>query len=216
MRLGSIHGCVCVGRRCWGRGCSHWTIPLFKINKTLSKLNEWWQTKLHSGTVSKVKLFFFPSYTLFCQQSVPLQLASIIGQTWMWYFERDKHFYFVALVEQMGVRMFHRNLLQAAWLCCLLVVQVHSCPDICNKCSGPESDQCEECRAGWILHNNSCVGTVCRALESGDHHTHVYEISWVMMCICVCVRHWWVWHWAGCLSCKQLLHQHKGFLWVQR
>ena len=65
---------------------------------------------------------------------------------------------------QMGVRMLHRNLLQAAWLCCLLVVQGHSCPDVCSKCSGPEKDQCEECRAGWILHNNTCVGTVYRTL----------------------------------------------------
>lgn len=56
--------------------------------------------------------------------------------------------------------MLHRTLLQAAWLSCLLAVQVHSCPDICTKCSGPENEQCEECRAGWTLHNNTCVGTV--------------------------------------------------------
>ncbi|XP_029358842.1 cysteine-rich with EGF-like domain protein 1 [Echeneis naucrates] len=55
---------------------------------------------------------------------------------------------------QMGVRM---HLLPAAWLCALLAVQGHSCPDTCNKCSGPENDQCEECRAGWTLHNNTCV-----------------------------------------------------------
>lgn len=68
---------------------------------------------------------------------------------------------------QMGEELLLRNLLQAAWLCCLLAVQVHSCPETCNKCSGPENDQCEECRAGWTLHNNSCVGTValCMSLE---------------------------------------------------
>uniref|UniRef100_A0A4W6EX77 EGF-like domain-containing protein n=1 Tax=Lates calcarifer TaxID=8187 RepID=A0A4W6EX77_LATCA len=60
-------------------------------------------------------------------------------------------------VGQMGGSMLHRNLLQAAWLCCLLAVQVHSCPGTCSKCSGPENDQCEECRAGWTLHNNTCV-----------------------------------------------------------
>ncbi|XP_029946716.1 cysteine-rich with EGF-like domain protein 1 [Salarias fasciatus] len=58
--------------------------------------------------------------------------------------------------EQMEVRL-HRNLLQAAWLWALLAAHVHSCPDACSKCSGPENDQCEECRAGWTLHNKSCV-----------------------------------------------------------
>ncbi|XP_070704600.1 protein disulfide isomerase CRELD1 isoform X2 [Pempheris klunzingeri] len=57
----------------------------------------------------------------------------------------------------MGVRMLHRKLLQAAWLCCLLAVRVHSCPESCKQCSGPENDRCEECRAGWTLHRNSCV-----------------------------------------------------------
>ncbi|KAM9859105.1 protein disulfide isomerase CRELD1 [Aulostomus maculatus] len=56
----------------------------------------------------------------------------------------------------MGARI-PRHLLQAAWLCCLLVVPVHSCPDACSKCSGPKNDQCEECREGWELHQNSCV-----------------------------------------------------------
>ncbi|XP_073324328.1 protein disulfide isomerase CRELD1 isoform X1 [Pagrus major] len=54
----------------------------------------------------------------------------------------------------MGVRMLHRNL---CWLCCLSAVLVHSCPDVCRKCSGPANDQCEECRTGWALHNNTCV-----------------------------------------------------------
>lgn len=61
---------------------------------------------------------------------------------------------------QVAVRMLHRTLLQAAWLSCLWAVQVSSCPEVCSKCSGPENDQCEECRAGWTLHNNTCVGTV--------------------------------------------------------
>ncbi|XP_053172376.1 protein disulfide isomerase Creld1 [Scomber japonicus] len=58
---------------------------------------------------------------------------------------------------QMGVRMLHRDLLPAVWLCCLLAVQVHSCPDACRKCLGPENDKCVECRAGWMLHYNICV-----------------------------------------------------------
>ncbi|KAM9408774.1 protein disulfide isomerase CRELD1 isoform 2-T3 [Pholidichthys leucotaenia] len=57
----------------------------------------------------------------------------------------------------MGRKRVYRNLLQAAWLWSLLAVLVHSCPDSCSKCSRPERDQCEECRAGWTLHNNICV-----------------------------------------------------------
>nr|XP_020443075.1 cysteine-rich with EGF-like domain protein 1 [Monopterus albus] len=57
----------------------------------------------------------------------------------------------------MGVRISHRSVLEAAWLCCLLAVQLHSCPDTCSKCSDPETNQCEECRAGWTLHNHTCV-----------------------------------------------------------
>lgn len=60
------------------------------------------------------------------------------------------------------MKVLHRDLLQAVWLCCLLAVQVQSCPDACRKCLGTEKDQCLDCRAGWMLHNNICVGTVCR------------------------------------------------------
>ena len=78
--------------------------------------------------------------------------------------ERDKQLYLLDQLGQMGVRMLHRDLLPAVWLCCLLAVQVHSCPDACRKCLGPENDKCVECRAGWMLHYNICVGTVCQGL----------------------------------------------------
>ncbi|XP_028262447.1 cysteine-rich with EGF-like domain protein 1 [Parambassis ranga] len=55
--------------------------------------------------------------------------------------------------------MLQTYLLQAACLCSLLALQVHSCPDSCSQCAGPQNDQCEECRAGWTLHNNTCVDT---------------------------------------------------------
>ncbi|XP_034544994.1 protein disulfide isomerase CRELD1 isoform X2 [Notolabrus celidotus] len=55
----------------------------------------------------------------------------------------------------MGLRMLH--MLQAALLCCSLAVAVHSCPQPCKKCSDTENNQCEECRAGWTLHHNTCV-----------------------------------------------------------
>ncbi|XP_024125870.1 protein disulfide isomerase Creld1 isoform X1 [Oryzias melastigma] len=50
-----------------------------------------------------------------------------------------------------------RNLLVVVCLCSLLAVHVHSCPEACSKCLGLKYDQCEECRPGWTLHNNSCV-----------------------------------------------------------
>ncbi|XP_071768697.2 protein disulfide isomerase CRELD1 [Centroberyx gerrardi] len=60
---------------------------------------------------------------------------------------------------QMGARMIHWNLLPAAWLCSLLavMVQAQSCPDTCRTCSGPKNDKCLDCRAGWTLHDNTCV-----------------------------------------------------------
>ncbi|XP_072238212.1 protein disulfide isomerase CRELD1 [Leuresthes tenuis] len=57
----------------------------------------------------------------------------------------------------MGVRSLHRSLLQCALLWGLLAVHVRGCPDACSKCSRSEKDQCEECRAGWTLHNKTCV-----------------------------------------------------------
>lgn len=51
-----------------------------------------------------------------------------------------------------------------------------SCPDSCSLCSGPENDQCEECRAGWTLHNKICVGTVYRAsFWSQDIVTYIFN-----------------------------------------
>ncbi|CAB1420751.1 unnamed protein product [Pleuronectes platessa] len=60
-------------------------------------------------------------------------------------------------LKEMRLWTPHGKLLQAAWLWCVLASQVHSCPGACSKCSGPENDQCEGCRAGWTLHNNTCV-----------------------------------------------------------
>lgn len=70
----------------------------------------------------------------------------------------------------MGVKMELWNLLPAARLCVLLVAmtQVESCPESCRVCSGPGNKQCVECRPGWMLHNNACVGTVCGADHGHD------------------------------------------------
>uniref|UniRef100_A0A1A8NUA4 Cysteine-rich with EGF-like domains 1 n=1 Tax=Nothobranchius rachovii TaxID=451742 RepID=A0A1A8NUA4_9TELE len=51
----------------------------------------------------------------------------------------------------MGTKWLPRNVLFLS----LLAVRAHSCPDACSKCSKP--DNCEFCRPGWILHNNTCV-----------------------------------------------------------
>lgn len=83
-------------------------------------------------------------------------------------------FFWWAWKAQVAVRMLHRALLQAAWLSFLWALQVGSCPEVCSKCSGPENDQCDECRAGWMLHNNTCVGTVHKSVhEAGNDHIHV-------------------------------------------
>uniref|UniRef100_A0A3Q3C104 EGF-like domain-containing protein n=3 Tax=Haplochromini TaxID=319058 RepID=A0A3Q3C104_HAPBU len=65
--------------------------------------------------------------------------------------------FIVSSSGQMGMKSLHRNLLQGVCLWSLLAVQVSSCPDSCSLCSGPENDQCEECRDGWTLHNKICV-----------------------------------------------------------
>lgn len=65
--------------------------------------------------------------------------------------------FIVSSSGQMGMKNLHRNLLQGVCLWSLLAVQVSSCPDSCSLCSGPENDQCEECRAGWTLHNKICT-----------------------------------------------------------
>ncbi|KAF0034887.1 hypothetical protein F2P81_012645 [Scophthalmus maximus] len=77
----------------------------------------------------------------------------------------------------VGVRTRPVDLLQATWLCCLLAVQVHSCPGTCSKCWGPENDQCEECRAGWTLHNNTCVDIDECGTELGNcpHNSYCFN-----------------------------------------
>ncbi|XP_017290981.1 protein disulfide isomerase CRELD1 [Kryptolebias marmoratus] len=59
----------------------------------------------------------------------------------------------------------------------LLAVQVHSCPDACSKCSGPESDDCEECRPGWTLHNYTCVDIDECGTDLGNCLTNSYCLN---------------------------------------
>lgn len=76
---------------------------------------------------------------------------------------KEEHLQALSLSGLMKVTGRCRNLLVVVCLCSLLAVHVHSCPEACSKCSGLKYDQCEECRPGWTLHNNSCVGTIFRA-----------------------------------------------------
>lgn len=105
------------------------------------------------------------------------------------------------------------------WLHCslllllLLVDLVHSCPDACSKCSGPDGVHCEECRPGWTLHNYTCVGNACKCVG--------IVLNGMKAAVCVirhsiCFRHWRVQHRAGELFGEQLLLKHTRILWVQR
>ncbi|XP_024915811.1 cysteine-rich with EGF-like domain protein 1 [Cynoglossus semilaevis] len=58
---------------------------------------------------------------------------------------------------QIGLWTFYRTLQQTVLLFFLVVVEVHSCPSSCSKCSGPENNHCEACHPGWTLHSNTCV-----------------------------------------------------------
>lgn len=45
---------------------------------------------------------------------------------------------------------------------CVLVACYHAC----KKCTGPQDYKCLDCKPGWILHDNKCVGkfkkVICR------------------------------------------------------
>lgn len=47
-----------------------------------------------------------------------------------------------------------------------------ACYHSCRKCSGPEDYKCLDCKAGWMLHDNKCVGECAR---------------WVRIRVSVCV-----------------------------
>ncbi len=42
-----------------------------------------------------------------------------------------------------------------------------ACHHSCKKCTGPQDNKCQDCKPGWILHSNKCIGelqaqdTVC-------------------------------------------------------
>lgn len=58
---------------------------------------------------------------------------------------------------------------------------------------------------------------LCRSVYRGLFTNDVsHETGRAVMYICVCFRHWWMWHRAEYLPSKQLLHQYRRFLQVQR
>ncbi|KAM9759734.1 protein disulfide isomerase CRELD1 isoform 1-T2 [Menidia menidia] len=57
----------------------------------------------------------------------------------------------------MGGQRLRTHLLLPALLWAVSAGQACGCPDACSRRSGPDKSQCEECRAGWILHNKTCV-----------------------------------------------------------
>ena len=46
-----------------------------------------------------------------------------------------------------------------------------ACYHSCKKCSGPQDYKCLDCKPGWILHDNKCVGECgCYHFSSSTSH----------------------------------------------
>ncbi|MGH0187065.1 UNVERIFIED_CONTAM: hypothetical protein FKN15_023567 [Acipenser sinensis] len=82
------------------------------------------------------------------------------------------------------------------WLC-IETIQVCCPPDTfgadcaacfhsCKRCTGPEDYKCEECKAGWILHDNKCVATPEKGLfeEITDDEVLVLQQMFFGVVIC--------------------------------
>lgn len=56
-----------------------------------------------------------------------------------------------------------------------------ACYHSCKKCAGPQDYKCLDCKAGWMLHDNKCVGecvfTAQASAVSGQRGR---------VCVCVC------------------------------
>lgn len=50
-----------------------------------------------------------------------------------------------------------------------------ACYHSCKKCAGPEDYKCLDCKGGWMLHDNKCVGECVVAAQAPA------------VCVCVCV-----------------------------
>lgn len=92
-----------------------------------------------------------------------------------------------------------------------------ACYHSCKKCAGPQDYKCLDCKPGWMLHDNKCVGECCS-------RGHVATVNWVCArylkvwfdCPCMSFRHWRMWHRAGSLPFQHLLSQHRWIIWMQR
>ncbi len=77
-----------------------------------------------------------------------------------------------------------------------------ACYHSCKKCAGPQDYKCLDCKPGWILHDNKCVG------ECGFRGCvltfHSLSASFLDVCCLtapVCLfRHWRVRYRAGSMS----------------
>uniref|UniRef100_A0A672Q2S4 Cysteine-rich with EGF-like domains 1b n=1 Tax=Sinocyclocheilus grahami TaxID=75366 RepID=A0A672Q2S4_SINGR len=61
-----------------------------------------------------------------------------------------------------------------------------ACHHSCKKCTGPQNNKCLDCKPGWILHSNKCVGEfkststeIQTHLESGLNKSHICK-NWVI------------------------------------
>lgn len=49
---------------------------------------------------------------------------------------------------------------------CVCVRMLVACYHSCKKCTGPQDYKCLDCKPGWILHDNKCVGEFLKSFAS--------------------------------------------------
>lgn len=60
-----------------------------------------------------------------------------------------------------------------------------ACYHSCKKCAGPEDYKCLDCKAGWMLHDNKCVGECVFTAPTASGRCSRPRLCAVSLTLCV-------------------------------
>lgn len=70
---------------------------------------------------------------------------------------------------QSQVLTFSMTVIHKEDINCMICLLFLACHHSCKKCSGPQDDRCQDCKPGWILHSNKCVGELHMTASDISH-----------------------------------------------